>query len=468
LDTDIPTYLCYQYLPELVRNGRVPEALVDRAARRVLRLKFALGLFDQPYVNPDRAEKLAGAPEHRATARQVAGRGIVLLKNDQNLLPLDPAKIKTLALIGPNADVAINGNYAAEPNEKISPLAGLRARLGDRVKILHHPGVVLTRSLPKSEADLFLLNNPSEKDAVHLEDPAANLARITEAVAVARQADVVVLCLGTNKDMMREGWAIYHKGDNAELSLRAQQLELIDAVLATGKPVVVLLFTAGPVIVEQFADRVPALAQCWYLGQETGPALADFLFGDIDASGRLPISIPRSEGQLPVFYNHKPTGKLRGYLFEDTQPRYAFGQGLSYTTFAYANLRLDLAPAIPATADKPATPAASVPPASAFSEIRVLLDVTNTGTRPGVAVPQLYVRDEVSSVTRPVKELKDFARIELAPGETRTVPFTLTWKKLSFLNADNQRVVESGDFTVMAGASSLDADLTQRLTLTLR
>jgi beta-glucosidase len=254
-------------------------------------------------------------------------------------------------------------------------------------------------------------------------------------VEVARQADVVLLVLGENESTCREGWSAEHLGDRDTLDLPGRQDDLARAVLATGTPVVVLLLNGRPLSVVELAERAPAILEGWYLGQETGSAVADVLFGDVNPGGKLPITFPRSVGQLPAFYNHKPSAR-RGYLFHSNAPLFPFGHGLSYTTFAYGNLRV--------------TPERIAPDDQAV----VRVDVTNTGKRAGDEVVQLYLRDQVSSVTRPVMELKGFRRITLQPGETLTVEFGLGPEQLQFLDTQMQWVVEPGLFDVMIGGSS--------------
>ena len=263
-----------------------------------------------------------------------------------------------------------------------------------------------------------------------------NAGLIAAAVEVARKADVVVLCLGQTHFMAREAWAPYHRGDNASLELRAQQDDLVRAIRRTGKPVVVALFNGSPLAFESISRDVPAILECWYLGQEAGDAFAGVLFGTVNPSGKLPVTLARSVGQLPVFYNHKPSSRTRGYVLDDDRPLYPFGFGLSYTTFSYAHL------AVRPLADRSAAMA------------KVSVDVTNTGRVAGRETVEMYVHQQVSSLTRPVKELRDFAKIELQPGETRTVEFAITPEKLAFHDAGMRFVVEPGDFDIMVGSSS--------------
>ena len=276
-------------------------------------------------------------------------------------------------------------------------------------------------------------------------DPEEDRRQIAEAVEVAKQADVIVLAIGGNEQTSREAWSLQHMGDRTSLDLIGRQDELVKAMVALGKPVIAFLFNGRPLSINSLSQTVPVIYECWYLGQETGRAVADVLFGDYNPGGKLPITIPRSAGHLPVFYNYKPSAR-RGYLFDDVSPLYAFGFGLSYTSFSITNPRL--------TKKK----------IQRDGSTRVLVNVTNTGNRAGTEVVQLYIRDLVSSVTRPVKELKGFCKVRLQPGESTTVAFDITPALLSFYDVNMKYVVEPGDFELMIGNSSRDADLT-KLTL---
>jgi beta-glucosidase len=271
--------------------------------------------------------------------------------------------------------------------------------------------------------------------------------QIAEAVGVARQADVIVLAIGGNEQTSREAWNLKHMGDRTDLDLIGRQNELVQAMLATGKPVIVFLFNGRPLSINYVAENVPVVFECWYLGQEAGHAVADVLFGNFNPGGKLPISFPRSAGHLPVFYNHKPSAR-RGYLFADVSPLFAFGYGLSYTSFEIKNVRL---------AKKRIKRTEST---------RVSVDVTNTGKRAGTETVQLYIRDLVSSVTRPVKELKGFRKISLQPGETKTVTLEIAPESLAFYDVNMKYVVEPGEFEIMVGGSSRDCDL-QKMILTV-
>jgi len=269
-----------------------------------------------------------------------------------------------------------------------------------------------------------------------LSDPAEDTKLIAQAVEVAKAADLAVLVLGGNEDTNKEGWADSHLGDRDSLDLVGRQNDLVKAVLDTGKPTVVLLINSGPLSINYIAEKLPAILEGFYLGQETGVAVADALFGDYNPAGKLPVTFPRSVGQLPSYYNRKPTAR-RGYLFTSKEPLFPFGFGLSYTTFAYSNL--SVSPARIGTA----------------GQTRVSVTVTNTGKRAGDEIVQLYIHDLVSSVTRPVMELKDFKRISLAQGESKTVEFVITPDKLSFLDLNMNRIVEPGWFDIMVGTSSV-------------
>jgi beta-glucosidase len=307
----------------------------------------------------------------------------------------------------------------------VSVLDGVRAKVGNSVKVNYAKGVKITEEGGDWWADTSRLSNPAEDARL-----------IAEAVTVARASDAVLLVIGGNEDTNKEAWADNHLGDRDSLELVGRQNDLVRAVLETGKPTVVMLINAGPLSINYVAENVPAILEGFYLGQETGTGVADVLFGDYNPSGKLPVSFPRSVGQLPIYYNHKPTAR-RGYLFTSKEPLFPFGHGLSYTTFAYS------------------APKVSPEKIGPGGETSVSVTVTNTGRRAGEEVVQLYVRDVVSSVTRPVKELKDFARVSLAPGETKTVTFRVTPDKLSFLDLNMRRVVEPGWFDLMVGASSV-------------
>ena len=431
VDVELPFIAAYETLVDQVKNGTIAESTIDRSVRRVLRQKFQAGLFDDPYVDPSYAEKIANSPEHQQLALKAAHEAITLLKNENHLLPLDKSKYKRIAVIGPNAAEVHLGGYSNDPGRGVSILQGIRNKVGKSAEVLYSEGCKITETLPDWSADKVVLG-----------DPTLNAKRTEEALRVGKTADLVILVLGENEQTSREAWAPEHPGDRDNLDLLGNQDDLVKGMLATGKPVVVVLLHGRPNSVNYIAANVPAILDGWYLGQEGGTALADVLFGDYNPAGRLPITVPRSVGQLPDYYYQKPSAK-REFLGSTTLPLYPFGWGLSYTTFEYSNLRL------------------SVDHIGPQGSTTAMVDVKNTGRLPGEEVVQLYIRDEVSSVTRPVKELRGFRRISIAPGETKTVEFQLGPDELSFLNRDMHRVVEPGTFDIMAGGNSVELSHTK-------
>jgi beta-glucosidase len=430
VDMELPHTQCNNTLLQQIKDGLVSEATLDKAVASILKVKFLLGLFEDPYVNPDEAEKVSETKESSRLALRAAHEAITLLKNENNLLPLDRNKIRSIAVIGPNAGYVELGEYSGGPTRKISILQGIKDKAGDRIKVNYAEGCKITTS---EQPSWF-------KDDVQMSNPADDDKRIAEAVKAAQASDVAVVVVGDNVETTREGWAENHLGDRDSLDLLGRQNDLVKAIVETGKPAIVVLIGGRALSINYIAEKLPAIFEGWYLGQETGTAVADVLFGDYNPSGKLPITIPRNVGQVPNYYYHKPTAR-RGYLFSNKDPLFAFGHGLSYTTFKYANLRV--------------SPDKTGPQGQAT----VTVDVTNTGTMAGDEIVQMYIRDDVSSVTRPVKELKGFARIHLAPGETKTVQLPIKPDKLSFLNEDMKRVVEPGTFSIMVGPSSRSEQL---------
>ena len=424
VDIELPDPDCFPLLLKLVREGKVSEGSVNKAVARNLRAKFLLGLFENPYVDPDRAARVTNSLEHRELAAEAARRSIVLLKNENNLLPLDRARLRSLAVIGPNAARVHLGGYSDDPGRGVSVLQGITEKAGNQIKVTYAEGCKITQEGGDWFADLAHLSNPADDEKL-----------IAQAVEVARSADIALLVLGGNEDTNKEAWAENHLGDRDSLELVGRQNDLVRAVLETGKPTIVMLINSGPLSINYIAEKVPAILEGFYLGQETGVGVADVLFGDFNPAGKLAVTFPRSVGQLPAYYNRKPTAR-RGYLFTSKEPLFPFGYGLSYTTFDYANLKV--------------SPAQIKPQ----DQAKVSVTVSNTGKRRGDEIVQLYVRDLVSSVTRPVLELKDFKRVSLAAGETKTVEFIITPDKLSFLDLKMETVVEPGWFDIMVGTNS--------------
>ena len=428
VNIELPEPDCYLNLAELVRKGVLKEAELDELVAPMLFWKFKLGLFDDPYVDPEEADRIAGCDSHRELALQAARESVTLLRNESQVLPLDRNAVKTIAVIGPNANRTLLGGYSGLPKQEVTVLEGIRARAGAGVKVLYSEGCKIT------------IGGSWHQDEVVPSDPEEDRRQIAAAVKVARRADVIVLAIGGNEQTSREAWGLKHMGDRASLDLFGRQEALARALVATGKPVIALLFNGAPLSVNYLSQNATALLECWYLGQENGRAVAEILFGDYNPGGKLPITIPRSVGQVPVFYNYKPSAR-RGFLFDDVTPLYAFGFGLSYTKFEIGNVRL------------------TKKRISVRGSTRVLAEVTNKGSREGTETVQMYIRDLVSSVTRPVKELKGFARVSLRPGESKTVGIAITPESLAFYDVNMKYVVEPGEFEVMVGSSSRDSDL---------
>jgi beta-glucosidase len=435
VNIELPDPDCYVHLVELVRKGIIKESQLDELIAPMLYWKFQLGLFDDPYVDPEIAAQVVGCDAHRELALQAARETITLFKNEDAVVPLNVNKIKTIAVIGPNAHRQLLGGYSGQPKQFITLLDGIRER-ADGIKVLYHEGCKIT------------IGGSWQQDDVTPGNPEADRKSIQEAVKVAKKADVVILAIGGNEQTSREAWMGNHLGDRTSLDLFGLQDELVNAIAATGKPIVAFLFNGRPLSIRNLSEKAKAIFECWYLGQETGQAVAEVLFGDVNPSGKLPITIPRSAGHLPAYYNYKPAAR-RGYLFDDVSPLYAFGFGLSYTTFQFGEPRLEK----------------TVIKQKESTIVRV--DVTNTGAVTGDEVVQMYIRDKVSSVTRPVKELKGFGRITLAPGEMATVMFEITPENLAFWNIDMKFVVEPGEFEIMIGNSSRDQDL-QKIVLRVK
>ncbi len=420
VDSALPDGIAYRTLPAQVRAGTVPVAAVDAACARILALKFHAGLFEQPMVDARVAERLTGNAEARALALDAARKSMCLLTND-GILPLT-AKGK-IAVIGPNAAVARLGGYSAPPRQTVSLLEGVRALVGSAAEIVHAQGVFITQSEDRSA------------DEVLLGDPARNRTLIAEAVEAARGADTIILAIGDTEQTSREGFARNHLGDRTTLDLLGEQNALFDALKALGKPIVVAAINGRPPSWPNVVAHANAILECWYPGQEGGTAMAEALFGRINPGAKLPVTVVREVGQVPFYYNRKPSTQ-RGYLFSEVTPLFPFGHGLSYTKFEIGTPRLS---------------AATIGRAGS---VTVEVDVANIGARTGDEVVQLYVHDLVASVARPVLELKGFERVTLAAGERRTVRFTLGPDAFALWDIDMREVVESGQFHIMAGPDS--------------
>ncbi len=406
-----------EYVCELVREGRIPESRIDQSVRRILEMKFRLGLFEQPYADEKTTMDVRLCPAHRQTALEAARKSIVLLKND-GILPLKPEKYRRVLVTGINADDHnILGDWSADqkPENVTTVLEGLE--------------------MVSPETDFVFVDQGWDPRNMSPE-------KVSRAAGLARTCDLNIVVAG--EYMYRGRWTERTSGedtDRSDIDLVGLQDELIRKVAASGKPTVLVLISGRPLGTEWAAEHLPALVNAWEPGMYGGQAIAEILYGKVNPSAKLAVTIPRSVGQVQMIYNHKPSQYFHPYALTPSTPLYPFGYGLSYNRYEYSGMRVDRTE-IPAD-----------------GSVKVYVDVKNTGKMAGDEIVQLYIRDRFSSVTRPVKELKDFARISLAPGETRTVGFTVTPDKLMFLDKDLKPVVEPGEFILMVGSSSDDKDL---------
>lgn len=417
VDMDMTSGLYVKHLPEEVRAGRIAQAAVDEAVRRVLRMKFALGLFDKPVLDPATAESQLLTPETRAVAREAARSSFVLLKNERNLLPIDKTKVRRIALIGPFADSQWDQLGPHEGNGQVNDVIAIRAALGDRARF---------------EGVAFDYAQGCDRDC-------AETGGFAEAVEKAKAADIVVAVVGEGRDRSGEG------NSRSQLGMRGHQQALIQALAETGKPVVMLVFGGRPVELHQAIDRAQAAMMIWIPGTEGGPAVAETLFGDVSPAGKLPLSWPRTVGQMPLSYDRRPGGRPHepghrwtlGYNDETIFPLFPFGYGLSYTRFDYG-------------APEVTTPI--LPGPDTVLEVRC--PVTNTGARAGRTVAQLYVSQPVASRSRPLRLLKGVVPLDLAPGETKTATFQVPAQELGYHEPDGSLFIEAAKYRVFVGADS--------------
>lgn len=438
VDVELPEPVAFVKLDSAVNTGQLDIKFIDRALKRVLHQKFEMGLFENPYVEVEKVANKVDTDENHALALKAAEETIVLLENKGNTLPLPSNTTKTIAVIGPNANRTLLGGYSGSPSYNVTVLEGLKKKYKDS-KILFAQGCIVTKDSILQE-DGSYLKTAWHLDPVEKGDRDYNLKLIKEAVRVAKRADIVILCVGGNEQTSREAWVESHMGDRTDLQLVGEQMELVRALKSTGKPLVSLLFNGKPLAVTELAEQSDALLECWYLGAECGNAVANILSGDKSPSGKLPISVPRSVGHIPSYYNYKPTAR-RGYLFDDVTALYPFGYGLSYSSFSYSDVTL------------------SRSEMGKSDTVSVSVTVTNSGNVKAKETVQLYIRDLVSTVTRPVKELKAFTKVELGAGESKTVSFDISEEELGFWNVSKKFVVEEGEFSIMVGSSSKDSDL---------
>lgn len=429
-DMDMEGGTYENHLEDLVKSGEIDEKLLDDSVRRILRVKFKLGLFDDPYKYSDpEILKNISFEDHLKTARDIARKSIVLLKNENEILPLK-SSVKSIAVIGPLADDKNSpiGNWRAqgEENSAVSVVEGIRNAVGTNVEVTYAMGAELGYGTKN-----FL---------IPLKINETDTSGFAEAVQVAKNAEIVVMVLGEDAFQTGEGRS------QAEIGLAGVQKELLEAIYKVNKNIALVLINGRPLELTWAAENIPAIVEAWQLGSESGNAIADVLFGKYNPSGKLPVSFPRSVGQEPLYYNQKNTGRpssdkhvtYSGYTDIEKDALYPFGFGLSYTSFKYG------------------APKLSVQEMNVDNSIKVTVPVTNTGKVKGKEVVQLYIRDLVASTTRPVKELKGFEMIELAPGETKNVEFTIDEKMLQFYSANRKWESEEGDFELLTGGNSRD------------
>lgn len=426
MDVDLP--LGGDLLLDLVQSGRLDEAVIDRSVARVLKMKFQLGLFEEPYVDPAPADAIVRCPEHRQIALESARKSMVLLKNADATLPLRK-DLGTIGIFGPTKDVVNLGDYSGPyggwGGDGVTPLQGIRQLVSPQTRLLVHDdaqdpvelarqcdtAIIFTAIEEEEGSDRSTLGLPGG-----IEGPLSRVGATSESHAIIVDAGRRTIDLG-------------------------DQVGLIKSVIATGVPTVVVLINGSAVAMQEWIEQAPAVLEAWYPGEQGGTAIAETLFGDNNPGGRLPMTFPKAVGQAPLYYNYKPSGRGYAYNDNDGKPLFPFGYGLSYTDFAYSNLRF------------------SQETIAVGDTVTVSVDVTNVGERTGDEVVQLYLHDELASVVRPFKELKGFTRITLAPGETRTVDFALTPEHLAIWDAHMNFVVEPGAFKVMIGSSSEDIKL---------
>ena len=407
LDIELPLSDCFEELLRLVKEGKLSEEVINEAARRILRVKFWLGLFEDPYVDPEEAEKICGSEKHRKLALKAAREATVLLKND-GILPLS-RDLKSIAVIGPNANKVRVGGYSGHGVKVVTPLEGIKNKVSQNTQVYFAKGCKITGNSKKG---------------------------FEKAIKIAEKSNVAILFVGNSEETEGEG------RDRCNLDLPGVQEELIKEISSTRTPVVVVLINGSAITMAKWIDKVEAVVEAWYPGEEGGSAISEALFGDYNPGGRLPITVPKTTGQLPLYYNHKPTG--RGYDYVDLrgeQALFPFGYGLSYTEFEYSNLKINPQKISPQ------------------GKVNISLDVKNIGRYKGDEVVQLYIKDKVATVARPIKELKRFERITLEPDQKKRVNFTLLSQDLVFYDINMDLVVERGIFEVMIGSSSEDIRL---------
>lgn len=415
---------CFRFLPTLIKTGQLKQSVLDSAVARVLRNKFILGLFEHPYINlGSQADQDSMHEKHKLIALKSAEEGMVLLKNENHTLPFNPKKIKRILVVGPNANEVHYGNYSNDKTPGVSIIEGLKSFGEGQFEVIYSEGFKIY------ENDTSIVAADKTIDSENL--------RISNAVGLAKTSDAILMVMGENELTCREEWK-GHTGDRYDLDLLGRQNDLAKAIFELGKPTAVLLINGRPLSVNYLTEKAPALIEGWYLGQEQGTAVANLLFGKVNPSGKLAVTIPKHVGQLPVFYNHKPYVHESPYISGAYSPLYPFGYGLSYSNFEYSNLTLSKEAIV------------------VGESIKATITVTNTSDLEADEVVQLYIRDMVSSVTRPIQELKDFARVHFKKNETKTISFIIQPEKLAFYGMNMKRVIEPGEFEIQVGKNAAE------------
>jgi beta-glucosidase len=442
VNVDLPYGINYVNLTQLVKEGKVSLKAIDDAVSNVLRVKFQMGLFEAKDIDVNEALAFNKKTEGRALALKIAEESMILLKNqpfdtadsDKPLLPIKKDQYKKIAVVGPFGAINLLGDYSGVPSKNVNIVEALKNKLGNSAQVVYAQGCKVT-----TNGDSISQNNYQFIDLPKFPTKEENQKLIDEAVNVAKNSDFIVVAVGENEQFSREAWN-GHPGDMTDLNLQSQQEDLVKAIAATGKPYVVYLMHGRPLSINWIANNAPAIVDGWFTGEESGNAFANILFGDVNPSGKLTISVPRSVGQIPVYYNARPTSRFYDYVTEKNTPLYSFGYGLSYTTFNYW---------------KPV-----------MNGRNISIDVTNKGKMKGDEIVQLYIHQKTGeSVVRPVKELKGFQRITLEPGQTKTVSFTITDDLLKHWTADMNYAVEHGVYEIMIGKNSNDL---QKVELTIK
>ncbi|MFY0653999.1 MAG: glycoside hydrolase family 3 C-terminal domain-containing protein [Cyclobacteriaceae bacterium] len=427
LDVYLPDVGAFKNLKKMVENGNIDMKYLSRSVRNVLRVKFRLGLFENRYADVLYAKKVNHSDEHKALALKSAQESIVLLKNDHNTLPIDLNKTRKIAVIGPNARQVHFGSYSTELSSKrgVSVYEGIKNYVRNKAELKYAEGCKI------HQGDGYWRSPEAE-----LNSKESDLALIKEAVELAKESDIIVLSIGGTPRICRENFD-ERIGDRHDLNLFGRQQLLVDEIIKTGKPVVIYLMNGRPLSILEIKEEASAILEGWYIGEETGTAVAHVLFGEVNPSGKLPISFPRSVGHIPCYYNKKPSALVNRYLLEKNKALFPFGYGLSYTTFKYSDLTLEKS-----EMGKDESTVARI-------------TIKNTGDYDGKEVVQMYIRDNISSVSRPVLELRGFKKIFLEKGESKTVEFDITPEKLRFFDRNMNEIVEPGEFTIHIGSSSV-------------